>query len=214
MNQTPFSASAPPACLKYEYQAIQAGHKFIAGLDEAGRGPLAGPVVAAAVILPDDPSPLLGVRDSKQLTESKRKKLFMLLHEHALAIGIGVVDAPTIDKINILQATFLAMQKAVAAVAKPVDFILVDGNQRPPWMTQGAAIVRGDAQSLSIGAASIIAKVTRDKIMEDYEHHYPEWGFAQHKGYGTAQHLEAIRDFGICDIHRKSFAPIAQKRPA
>lgn len=211
MSQTQFSASTPSACLTYENQALQAGYRLIAGLDEAGRGPLAGPVVAAAVILPADPSPLFAVKDSKQLTEQKRKKLFILIHEHARAIGLGVVDAPTIDRINILQATFLAMQKAVAALAVAPDYILVDGNQRPPWMADGAAIVRGDSLSLTISAASIIAKVTRDRIMTDYDDHYPGWGFGRHKGYGTAQHLEAIRKSGICDLHRRSFSPIASR---
>lgn len=196
--------------LKFEHQAIRAGYKNIAGVDEAGRGPLAGPVVAAAVILSDDSSGLEAITDSKKLSPKKRKELFILIHERAKSIGVGVVDAPTIDKINILQSTFLAMEKAFRTMSRNPDYLLIDGNQRPSWVDKGETMVKGDSRSLSIAAASIVAKVTRDKIMEDYDHHYPVWGFANHKGYGTAGHIRAIKENGICEIHRKSFAPISR----
>lgn len=210
MNPALIKADGLHERLKYELKETQAGHHIIAGLDEAGRGPLAGPVVAAAVVLPEDPTGLEEINDSKKCTAKKRQELYILIHERARSIGVGIVDAPTIDKVNILQATFLAMQKAVHAMTSQPDFLLIDGNQRPPWMDQGTMIVKGEQHSLSIAAASIIAKVTRDRVMVDYDHHYPDWGFAKHKGYGTADHLEAINHKGICDIHRRSFAPISK----
>lgn len=198
--------------LRFEKKAIEAGYQTIAGLDEAGRGPLAGPVVAACVILPEDTHDLQSITDSKKLSPGKRQEFYMLLHERARSIGVGVVDAQTIDKINILQATYLAMERAVKSMSLDADFLLIDGNRLPGWANAETSqtIVSGDSLSLSIASASIIAKVTRDKIMDDYEHLYPEWGFGKHKGYGTAAHLTAIREKGICDIHRKSFAPISQ----
>lgn len=194
----------------YENKARNTGYRMIAGVDEAGRGPLAGPVVAAAVILPKNTDDLHEVNDSKKISPQKRQELYMLIHEKADAIGVGVVDARTIDQINILEATFLAMQKAVKTLSKKPDYILIDGNRKPLWLTKGETIINGDAISVSIAAASIIAKVTRDKIMDDYEHHFPNWGFAKHKGYGTVAHISAIKEHGICDIHRKSFAPISK----
>lgn len=194
----------------YEQQAYRSGFRRIAGLDEAGRGPLAGPVVAACVILPANYEGLEEIVDSKKLSAKKRQELFILIHEQAQSIGVGIVDAPTIDQINILQATFLAMRKALQGMHQPPDYCLIDGNQRPTWLEQGQTLVNGEDHSLSIAAASIIAKVTRDQIMTDYDHHFPKWGFGQHKGYGTAAHLEAIKQHGICDLHRKSFSPISK----
>ncbi|MBN1596600.1 ribonuclease HII [candidate division FCPU426 bacterium] len=196
--------------LQYEKRAQGDGFHAVAGLDEAGRGPLAGPVVAASVILPDDLTGLEGVTDSKKLTAGKRREFFMLLHERAREIGVGVVDAQTIDRINILQATFLAMHRAVESLRIKPDYLLIDGNRTPAWATAAKTIVSGEMHSLSIAAASIIAKEIRDRIMLDYDHIYPHWGFASHKGYGTAKHMEAIRLHGICDIHRRTFDPIPQ----
>ncbi|MEW6515800.1 MAG: ribonuclease HII [candidate division FCPU426 bacterium] len=197
--------------LQFEIKARTEGYKRVAGLDEAGRGPLAGPVVAACVILPEDCQGLEDLDDSKKLSAEKRRELFILIHERALHVGVGIVDAGTIDRINILQATFLAMRKAVAALSAQPDYLLIDGNRRPEWAGAAAScLVRGESQSLSIAGASIIAKETRDRIMLDYDHLYPHWGFARHKGYGTQAHLEAIRRHGVCDLHRRSFAPIQQ----
>ena len=196
--------------LQYERNAKSAGHILVAGLDEAGRGPLAGPVVAACVILPETITGLEGIHDSKKLTPVKRRDLFMRLHERALGIGVGIVDSHTIDRINILQATFLAMQRAYEGMDPKPDYLLVDGNCRPGWIQAGETIVQGDAHSLSIGAASIIAKVTRDRIMEDYGYLYPQWSFGRHKGYGTADHMAAIQKHGICELHRRTFLPISR----
>ncbi len=197
--------------LSYELAAQALGFRKIGGIDEAGRGPLAGPVVAACVILPEQPRGFHEVRDSKKLTPAKRRDLYMLLHEHALGIGIGLVDAAGIDRLNILEATFLAMRRAVESLAQPPDYLLIDGNRKPQWAHSGEAVVNGDGLCLSIAAASIVAKVTRDRIMEDYDSLYPQWGFGRHKGYGTVEHLEAIRAHGICELHRRSFQPIAQQ---
>jgi len=188
-------------------------YRFIAGLDEAGRGALAGPVVAAAVILPlDNPEALETLRevnDSKQLTAKKRKLLFGLITQHALAYGIGQEPAEVIDAIGILPATKQAMSTAVSQLVPGADYMLIDGRIRlknSPLPQQ--AIIRGDALSLSIAAASILAKVTRDRLMVDQDSIYPLYGFAQHKGYGTAQHLTALEKFGPSAFHRHSFAPI------
>ncbi len=194
----------------YEQRVQKAGGRVIAGLDEAGRGPLAGPLVAACVVLPKDTRGWHEIIDSKKLRPSKRRELFMLIHENAEDIGVGIVDSYTIDRINVLQATFLAMQRAVSGLSRKPDYLLIDGNQRPAWAQNAETIVNGDSLSLSISAASIIAKVTRDNIMQDYDFLYPKWGFARHKGYGTAQHLTAIREYGICELHRRSFAPVTQ----
>ena len=180
------------------------GMSSIAGVDEAGRGPLAGPVVAAAVIFPRAVS-IEGVDDSKQLTEQRREHLFQLIQSRALSIGIGIVDHEVIDRINILQATTVAMTKAIESLALRPDFVLVDGNsfKHESWPYQN--IVHGDARSFTIAAASIVAKVTRDRLMREYHLRFPRYGFASHKGYGTRQHLEAIRKHGLCEIHRRSF---------
>jgi ribonuclease HII len=190
--------------LELEHELWAAGIERIAGLDEAGRGPLAGPVVAAAVILPRGVE-LPGVDDSKKLSPHRRERLFDAICSQALAFGIGMADHETIDRINILQASILAMHRAVEALRVPAEFLLVDGNafshERLPFRT----VIGGDGRSLSIAAASILAKVTRDRLMTEYDAEYPGYGFAQHKGYGTPQHLEAIRQRGTCPIHRRSF---------
>lgn len=198
------------ARLVFEREARRAGFMRIAGVDEAGRGPLAGPVVAACVVLPEDLTGLEALDDSKQVPPARRRELFDLLHARGAAIGTGLADPRTIDAINILQATFLAMQRAVSALLVPPDHLLIDGSQRPAWAVSATTIVAGDALSLSISAASIVAKVMRDRLMEEYDPLYPHWGFARHKGYGTRAHLEAIRRYGICDLHRRTFQPIAQ----
>ena len=186
----------------------------IAGLDEAGRGALAGPVVAAAVILPlnDQIETLLhGVNDSKQLSAKKREVLFELICQHALAYGIGQQPAAVIDAIGILPANKLAMQTAVTQLTPTPQFLLIDGRIRLPQLNiRQQSIIRGDSQSLSIAAASILAKVTRDRLMCELDGQFPHYGFAQHKGYGTELHRAAIAQHGPCPQHRHSFAPIRQ----
>ncbi len=180
----------------------------IAGIDEAGRGPLAGPVVAAACILPEGID-FENLNDSKQLSPSQRDTLFYEITTCPnLIYGIGIVDVETIDRINILQSTFLAMRKAIELMSCQPDYILIDGNQVPHFDIPTESIIQGDGLSISIAAASILAKVTRDRIMEEIDRKYPAYGFKQHKGYATEQHLEAIRICGPCEIHRKSFEPV------
>lgn len=191
---------------QYEQQKLHLGFCQIAGVDEAGRGPLAGPVVAAACILPKN-TLITGLNDSKLLTPTKRKNLFTQITKCSL-YGIGVVDAKEIDRINILQATFLAMRIAIENLSQKPDFLLIDGNHSPGVDIPLELIVEGDKKSISIAAASIIAKVTRDKLMDQYHLEYPEYGFDAHKGYGTKRHLEAIQKFGPSPIHRVSFAPV------
>lgn len=190
----------------YEAKYLEQGFSLIAGVDEAGRGPWAGPVVAAAVILDESNIPS-GLNDSKKLTEPKREALFGPINEACL-VGVGIVDAAKIDKINILQATMLAMKMAIENLPDQPDFVLIDGNRSPDITQPNEAIKKGDAKSLSIAAASIIAKVTRDRMMHKYEVEFPRYGFAQHKGYGTAKHSAALNQHGPCVIHRMSFAPI------
>jgi len=184
------------------------GFVRIAGVDEAGRGPLAGPVVAAACILPPD-TLFANLNDSKQLTAELREALF---HEitscPGIVYGVGIIDVKTIDKVNILQATFLAMRKAVEALSPQPDYILIDGNQIPHFDIPTESLIQGDGLSISIAAASILAKVTRDRIMEELDRKYPKYGFKQHKGYATEQHLEAIQEHGPSSIHRRSFDPV------
>jgi len=180
------------------------GISRIAGVDEAGRGPLAGPVVAAAVIF----SPgvcILGVDDSKKLTASRREELFELIRQSALAYGVGIVSHTAIDRINVLRATMEAMALAVSRLKPPAEYVLVDGTSCMQGAVPAKAMVRGDARCFSIAAASIIAKVTRDRIMTEYDRAFPGYGFARHKGYGTPEHLAALRTMGPCEIHRKSF---------
>jgi len=188
----------------FELLAYERGAKAVAGVDEAGRGPLAGPVVAAAVILPPGYQNQ-DIKDSKQISSRRRDILYDRIREDALAVGIGVIEAIVIDQVNILQATFMAMQDALAELSISPDFILVDGNQRIPVPIAQKAIVKGDCLSISIAAASIMAKVSRDRIMEMYHRQFPQYHFHQNKGYGTAQHRSALRQYGPCKIHRRSF---------
>ncbi len=185
------------------------GFRVIAGLDEAGRGPLAGPVVAAAVVLPQK-GKWTGVDDSKKLSAGQREEIFPLLFEKALGVGVGIVDAQEIDRLNILQASLKAMQLAVEKLSLPPDFLLIDGihSLRLPLPQQ--TIPKGDQRCLSIAAASIVAKVTRDRLMAAYHDQYPQYNFARHKGYGTQEHLQAIRKYGCCPLHRRSFRTIYQ----
>ena len=179
---------------------------FIAGLDEAGRGPLAGPVVAASVILPKDDRRLLPyLNDSKKVSEKRRAVLFDEIKEVAIAYGIGIIKHERIDEINILQADYEAMRIAIDAMSVRPDMLFCDAVHIPDIDIKQIAIVHGDAASLSIAAASILAKVTRDRMMEEYDRLYPEYGFAKHKGYGTAAHIAALKQYGPCPIHRKSF---------
>jgi len=177
------------------------------GIDEAGRGPLAGPVVAAAVILPAGIEiPFLN--DSKKLTQKKREELFNLIKQQALGYSINIVDAQTIDKLNILQASLLAMKNALQSLKQLPMLCLVDGNQKIETSIKQITVVGGDAKSAAIAAASILAKVTRDNLMDDYAKLYPQYGFDKHKGYGTKLHIEALKKHGKCPIHRESFAPV------
>lgn len=195
-----------------ERQLRAEGFSWIAGVDEAGRGPLAGSVVAAAVILPADVEELPGVFDSKQLSEAEREKLFEELHAvPGIRIGVGKASAGEIDKLNILKATHLAMRRAVA-VLEEADFVLVDGLP-VQFALPSRNIIKGDAKCASIAAASIIAKVTRDREMVQADAEYPGYGFAKHKGYGTAEHLEALKQLGPTPLHRKSFRPVYELLP-
>jgi ribonuclease HII len=199
----------PPALNLYhfELQAQLRGFKQIAGIDEAGRGPLAGPVVAAAVILHPD-HPIEGVNDSKKLSERRREQLFELIMTHAVAVGVGQVDAQTIDRINILQATRQAMLEAVNTLPVSSDYLLIDGITTIASPLPQQTIKQGDSRSASIAAASIIAKVTRDRLMQNFDRLYPAYGFARHKGYGSVTHLTALEKNGPCPIHRMSFARV------
>ena len=183
------------------------GYQVLAGMDEAGRGPLAGPVVAAAVILPRGLF-LRGINDTKQLTAEQREQLHQELQRMALGIGIGVVDVAAIDRLNILRATWLAMEQALAALPLTPDYVLLDGHRMPTCPYRQQALIAGDCRSISIAAASIVAKVTRDRMMADLDRIYPQWGFAQHKGYSTPEHLASIQQYGVSEIHRRSFAPV------
>lgn len=191
----------------YEHQMLACGYRIIAGVDEAGRGPIAGPVVAAAVVLPPDCC-IDDIDDSKKLTPKQRDQMFDYIHSVALHIGIGVVSSREIDEINILQATCRAMKIAIRQIEDHIDICLVDGLPMKNLGYPHKAIVGGDGKSASIAAASIIAKVTRDRIMCEYDAMYPVYGFASHKGYASPHHLKMIEENGICDIHRVSFAPI------
>lgn len=177
---------------------------YVAGIDEAGRGPLAGPVVAAVVILPKDIF-LPFLNDSKKVTEKRRDVLFDEIKQNAIAYGIGIASNTLIDEINILQATYEAMREAVNALEKTPDILLVDAVHIPDINIKQVGIVKGDAKSVNIAAASILAKVTRDRLMAEYDKIYPEYGFASNKGYGTATHIAALKEIGPCAIHRKSF---------
>ena len=190
----------------YERLAYQEGASFIAGVDEVGRGPLAGPVVAAAVILPKNIEDL-GFDDSKKLSASKREEIYRLIQEKAIAIGIGIVDADIIDQVNIYQASRLAMQQAVSELKIQPDYLLIDA-MKIDVNTPQIGIIKGDAKSISIAAASIVAKQVRDQMMQEFDELYPGYDFANNAGYGTAKHLEGLTLKGISPIHRKTFAPI------
>lgn len=196
---------------RYEEEANEAGERVVAGLDEAGRGCWAGPVVAAAVFFrrrEDWPS---GLRDSKKLTRGKRRELYeRISSDTEIEWAVGEASVEEIDSLNILQASFLAMRRAWEALTEKPDYLLVDGSNRPAWKVPCSAIVRGDGQSPSIAAAAILAKETRDRIMEKHDADYPGYGFANHKGYGTKEHQRGLEAYGICPIHRKSFAPVRQ----
>ena len=190
--------------------AMQWGVKgLIAGVDEAGRGPLAGPVVAAAVIL-DDLNPIEGLADSKKLTALRRDRLFDEIRAKALCCAVAEASVQEIDEINILQATLLAMRRAVEGLRLPAKLVLVDGNRLPVLPMQAVAIVKGDALVAAISAASILAKVTRDRWCVEVDQQFPQYGFAKHKGYGTAEHLAALRLHGACLQHRKTFRPVTE----
>ena len=180
------------------------GLRLICGVDEAGRGPLAGPVCAAAVILPEHLQ-IPGLNDSKKLTDKKRRELFPVIQEQAIAYGIGLASEQEIDEINILQATFLAMRRALEQLTVRPEIALIDGNRETDFGLPVKTVVKGDSLSANIAAASILAKVTRDNIMVELAQQYPEYGFEIHKGYGTKDHYEALRTYGPCPIHRKTF---------
>ena len=189
---------------KYEHKCYEEGYQLICGVDEAGRGPLAGPVCAAAVILPQDLE-IEGLNDSKKLTEKRREALYDIIIEKAIAYGIAFATEKEIDEINILQATFLAMQRAVEKLPIKPDMVLVDGNREPNLEIPVKTIVKGDSLSANIAAASILAKVTRDRYMMEQDAIYPQYAFAVHKGYGTKAHYAALTEHGHCPIHRLSF---------
>ncbi len=190
---------------KYEHAAYQEGIDLVCGVDEAGRGPLAGPVCAAAVILPRDLE-IEGLNDSKKLSDKRRRALYEVITEQAISYGIAMVDEKVIDEINILQATFLAMRQAVLQLSEKPALALVDGNREPDFGDIPIkTIIKGDSLSANIAAASILAKVTRDRFMEEQDAIYPQYGFCVHKGYGTKAHYEALRAYGPCPIHRRTF---------
>jgi ribonuclease HII len=193
--------------MEYEIKANDKGYKFIAGVDEAGRGPLAGPVVAAAVILNRD-TDIQGLDDSKKLSPKKREELYPKIQ--TMAHGVGVVSSEVIDKINILQATRMAMKLAVEKLLITPNILLIDGNQKIESTIEQWAIVKGDSKSISIAAASVLAKVTRDHIMAKYHNEYPQYEFSRHKGYGTKRHRYLIAEYGPCPIHRKTFRGVSE----
>ena len=212
------SLTAPVPTLSYETQLWAKGYRHIAGLDEAGRGAWAGPVVAAAVILPpeepDLPQLLAGVRDSKTLTAARREELLVPICKYALAWAVGVVPPAEIDSSGIVPATRLAMTQALEALSSRADYLLIDYLPLPDAALPQYNLAKGDARVLSIAAASVVAKVHRDRMMVDLEAHYPGYGFARHKGYGTAQHQAALADLGPCPVHRLSFAPLQRLNAA
>jgi ribonuclease HII len=204
-----FSSAKEPSLWDFEDLAHRSGYRAVAGVDEAGRGPLAGPVVAAAVILPrylDIP----GIDDSKKLTPAVREQLFERIRAEALAVGVGMCNSETVDRINILQATLRAMEESVRQLPRAADYLLIDGISKPSVNLPQRTIKKGDSLSISIAAASIIAKVTRDRLMEEYDLLYPGYGFAGHKGYGCASHLAAIASLGPSPIHRLTFRGVKE----
>ncbi len=195
--------------LEYENTARTKGYNIIVGVDEAGRGPLAGPVVAAAVAYAPEWQ-LAGLDDSKKISPQARERLFPIIKDQALGHGIGVVDVATIDEINILQAALLAMKYAVSALPEKPDILLIDGNKRIVTEVEQWTIVKGDSLSQSIAAASVLAKVTRDRLMEKYHEEFPQYEFDRHKGYGTRLHRDLIREHGPCSIHRRTFKGVKE----
>jgi ribonuclease HII len=212
MTQTELFAQQEVDRLLFERQVLRQGYTVIAGIDEAGRGPLAGPVVAAAVILPAGLM-ISGVNDSKKLSAGMRERLFETITERAVSFGIGMGSPELIDRINILQATRHAMIEAVAQLSPAPDFLLIDGISTINSPIPQRTIKKGDSLSLSIAAASIIAKVTRDRLMADLDRTYPDYGFAGHKGYGSAAHMDAIRRMGPSPVHRLSFGGVREHVP-
>ncbi len=190
--------------LEFEQRAMDNGYKAVCGVDEAGRGPLAGPVCAAAVILPEN-TVIEGVNDSKKLTEKKRELLFDVIKASALSYSIAYASVAEIEELNILNATMLAMKRAVESLEIKPDFAMIDGNRVPQLSIDSEPIVKGDAKSMSIACASILAKVSRDRLLYDYAKQYPQYGFDKHKGYGTKLHIEMIKEYGPCPYHRMSF---------
>lgn len=188
----------------FELAARDAGYRHVCGIDEAGRGPLSGPVVAAACVL-EPGTEIPGLNDSKKLTPKKRDLLYDLVIERATDFAIGFATPEEVDSINILNATMLAMRRAIAALKEPADYALVDGNCIRDYPIPARAIIKGDSLSMSVAAASILAKVTRDRLCLEDDRQYPMYGFAKHKGYGTAEHIAALRTYGPCPIHRKTF---------
>ena len=193
----------------FEETARNRGFQFIAGLDEAGRGPLAGPVVAAAVVLP--PTRIMkGIDDSKVLSPEQRETALSLIQRRALGVGVGIVETEEIDRLNILRASLKAMELAVESLPRRPDYLFIDGLHCLSLSIEQQAIPKGDGRCLSIAAASIVAKVTRDRLMVTYHQEYPEYNFAKHKGYGTREHFQAIQKYGCCPLHRQSFKKIYQ----
>ncbi len=211
MSASSTNSDVPSAGFRHERKLWRSGVFYVAGVDEAGRGPLAGPVVAAAVLVTPG-FEIAGVNDSKALKPEERERLFGLITAGAPSVGVGIVDHETIDRVNILNATFLAMQRAIAELKPQPQHVLVDGNrftpgdESPPYTT----LIGGDARSFSIAAASIVAKVTRDRIMMHLDDVYPAYGFCRHKGYATPEHRAAIIRHGLCPVHRRSFTIKAQ----
>ena len=208
MTETPFVYTEESlriqAMLKYERGLWEKGLQYVAGIDEAGRGPLAGPVVAAAVIFPSDVY-IEGIDDSKKLSPHRREGLFEKIQDEAMAVATGIVSEREIDRINILQASFKAMRMAIGSLGIRPEHVLIDGQPLPEKFYPQTPIVGGDRKSFSVAAASIVAKVTRDRMMVAYDETYPQYGFAQHKGYGTKKHVQALLVHGPCEIHRRTF---------
>ncbi|HPL63340.1 MAG TPA: ribonuclease HII [Syntrophales bacterium] len=194
---------------EFESRARRSGFSLVAGVDEAGRGPLAGPVVAAAVVLPADYRNS-EIRDSKQLSSKKRDEMYGILINEAVSFGLGVVEPSVIDQMNILRASLLAMKEAVMNLSSGIDFLLIDGNQGIDLPIPQQTIIDGESHSISVAAASIIAKVSRDRIMEIYHRQYPQYNFINNKGYGTEEHRRAIKIHGCCKLHRMSFKPVRE----